>query len=599
DEYFTTDDVAQEMKLRYSMANEYGFYLAPGLAQRLGAAELTTRVKAIHAFKAIADDAVMPLITLLRHPDGSTVLGAISALKAIKNSAAVPMLKLVAETGADAQIKKAALEAVQEISPGAASQSAYDLLVTQAKTFYLDSRYMSRTHHEPVTWKLEGDALTYADVHSWALNELRAEQLLEVAMAQPGDDASARALFASVSIAQWVEYDAIRDQSQDEATQNELRSEEPKMLGIRIRANMESEPIILGALAGAMRDNRPLVAIGAIQVLNDRFPRGNRADTIPSVLAEAQNFPHRGVRFAASECIAYMNPKSSFSSADKVIPNLNEGLVEAGGRLALLVLEDQDDENTAREKLRLSNVASFNVPNALDALHDALAFPHDLIILGMQTQGMMTGELIGRLRNDPRTQAVPILVMADDDMLTKAEQAFGNMAESGVQIVNYSIRPEALRDDVIAPLFAGNSDPRSRDIEIAGRAAEAIDFLATLNAGRDTIFDLSSTDRALVEVLENRTDIVRIPACHAVGKLGFADAIAPLKQILHEGDASSVDLRVAAIDALGKVSRVAGSNDPEIAELLEAGLTSDEPMIRKVSASAIGNAGVKPAVYRD
>ncbi len=600
DAYFSTDDMEEEMRLRYTLANQYGAYLAPGLAERIGASELTVRVKAIHGFAVLSADAVMPLCALLHHEDGSTVLGAIAALKAIKNPAAIPALKRVAETGTDAEIQRAASGAIAAINPQENSKSAYELLVQQAERFYLDSRYMHLTHHDPVIWSLTDGKLGYTDVHAWALNELRAEQVLDAASDLPGDDTMAQILHTSASLAQWAEYSAVRQRAQDEASQNELRIEEPKMRSIRNRARMLSNQNIAGVLAQAMTHDRPLVAIGALEVMREVYPAGKRAASIEGPLSQALTYDHRGVRFAAAECVAYRNPSSSFANSDRVIPNLNEALVEAGGRVALTVFSDQENQNNAKEKLRASNVAAFNIAGSLDALHAAQSYPHDLIILSSKTEGMLTSDLIARLRADYRTKSVPILIVVDNSEVVAAKADYQGFADDGVQVVSYSVDPIRLRNDVINPLFESSDDARSRDIAIAGRAAEAIATLASHDAGRDTIFDLTACERSLVSVLENRSDEVRIPASRAAGILAVKAAEPLLIDIVLQGDANSVDVRVAAMDALGKINYGKGEGaSAQFVEAVKAALSSEDARLEKVGAESVGSANISPAVLKN
>ncbi|MFQ5655211.1 MAG: HEAT repeat domain-containing protein, partial [Planctomycetota bacterium] len=167
-EYFMTDDVMKKYKLLMTSVSEHGVYLIPGIVERLGEPEQDLRVRAIRALTRISDDAVMPLTRVLHHPDPRVVLGAIASLQKIKNPAAVPSLKWVAESSDDMIIRQAALDVARAIAPRISEESAYGLLQMQAKRFYSDSGYMSRTYHDAVIWELKDGALSFRNVHSWA-----------------------------------------------------------------------------------------------------------------------------------------------------------------------------------------------------------------------------------------------------------------------------------------------------------------------------------------------------------------------------------------------------------------------------------------------
>lgn len=602
-QYFSGDDIMKRTRALMPAVSTHGVYLLPGLVERLAVPEIGTRVNAIQAISRISDDAVLPLTRVLHHDDSTVLLGAIASLKKIGNKAAVPSLKWLAETTSDQVVMGAAVDAITALDPSgmAASKSAYDLLVGQAGMFFRNSSYMSRTYHDPIIWKLDGGALGYSDQADWAINELRAEQLLADALGLDGELEPARVLNACNKFAQYTEFRAVRDLTArkvkagqaDESKLAEIRSQELEMNRIRYQfPASQPREILTGALARAMDERRPEVAIEVLNTIRDSVTVGSRASSVPSEIQRAQTFDHRGVRFAASECLARMNPSAPFDGSELVINNLAEGLVEAGARVALTIIPDQEDALLISGLLRMANLVSFHEATGWDGVQRAMSFPpEDLIVVGASLIGgtaengridLGTAEVIARLRADYRTKDIPILVLSSDEDLAN-NQALYVDESNNVQVVNRSIDGNRLRDEIVRPLLNSDDSERDRGVQIATRAAEAIFFLTS----RDTLYDLSAAEGALVTVLENRTDSVRIPAARALGALNVDRATPALVRICRD-DSSSVDLLEAALIALGDINQGRGAIDETIQDVLASTLAHSDVRILKASSDTRG-----------
>ncbi|MEE8142256.1 MAG: HEAT repeat domain-containing protein, partial [Planctomycetota bacterium] len=565
-----------------------------------------TRTRAIVALSKIDHDAVVPLCRALQHPEPSVAIGVIGVLRKVRDPAAIPSLNRLAQTTSDLIIRQEAEAAVKAL--GGSSQSAYDALVEQAARFYNNPNYLNPTYHDPIIWVLEGEQLKYVEVPSWALNEKRAAQLIADAITLDRGRNEGHVLFASNNFAQYREYlgqlervAELVERGEGEASEAdliELRNLEEVMNFIRTSPYSLPNNILYETLERALRERRPEVAMETIRAIRTLLPPGRRFDTVPEVLDRAQGSDHRGVRFAASECIAFMNPRGSFPGQDRVGPNLASGLKEAGHRLALTVIADDDSALQVRALLRHAQVASFNEASAFDGVRRARSSPHDLIVLDveMNDDSFPTAKIISILREGHLTKTVPILVLSND------ERDRGIYEQQNIKVISPSIDRNRLRDEVIAPLFQDREDARSQGTKIAARAARAVHFLAS----RDNILDLKPVYDALVVVLENRPDSVRIPACFAVACLSIGTAQAPLVNIFQD-ESSSVELRVAALQALGEVNRGKGSVSAVVEEIFLDAFDSSNVQIKTAAARAMGVVGnhwpnlspsVVPAIHK-
>ncbi|MGE4619585.1 MAG: HEAT repeat domain-containing protein, partial [Planctomycetota bacterium] len=336
DSYFGEEDLLERTKLLYKSISDHGVYLLPGLVDRLGQPEQTSRVLAIQAIIRMSDDAVLPLTRCLHADSQGVVTGAIAALQKINNNTAVPSLRWLAESSSDPLIQAAANGAADSLLPGSSGADAYDLLVGQAHMFSTDSRMMVRTYHDPVVWNVSGASLSYQTVEGWELNEMRAEQLLGDALSLRSDGGAALALNACNLMARWSEYSDVRhvisgqveSGDTDESELADLRSRELDMERVRCAAVAMPADVLEAALDLALADRRPQVAIDILSTMKT-FMTGLSDTPVSSSVQKALSYEHRGVRFAAARCVAFQNPSGSFNGSANVVPNLAEGLAEA------------------------------------------------------------------------------------------------------------------------------------------------------------------------------------------------------------------------------------------------------------------------------
>ena len=77
----------------------------------------------------------------------------------------------------------------------------------------------------------------------------------------------------------------------------------------------------------------------------------------------------------------------------------------------LLVEDDRDGRRLYADWLSQAGFRVVEAHNGLQALDRALEFPPDVVVTDLHIPGIDGFELTRRLRNDPRTRAVPILAV--------------------------------------------------------------------------------------------------------------------------------------------------------------------------------------------
>ena len=142
-------------------------------------------------------------------------------------------------------------------------------------------------------------------------------------------------------------------------------------------------------------------------------------------------------------------------------------------------------------------------------------------------------------------------------------------------------------NDLLVGLLA-DSDMSNGQM-IAAQAASAINRMASPGGG----FDLGGVVAGAIRALDDPSDAVRIPCCYALSKLRPVAASDALVRIVAEGDAASVDLRKAALIALGNIHRGAGAGNvaPAVVEVLEAAMETSEVDLIQAASRAMGLIG--------
>jgi PAS domain S-box-containing protein len=98
------------------------------------------------------------------------------------------------------------------------------------------------------------------------------------------------------------------------------------------------------------------------------------------------------------------------------LPGLAEAHVPQGGRRSVLCIEDNPQNRDLVEQVfaTLDDIDLTTAPDGAGGIERALADPPDLVLLDLHLPDMEGGEVLDRLRADPRTRSVPVVVVSAD-----------------------------------------------------------------------------------------------------------------------------------------------------------------------------------------
>src|SRR5262249_54421956 len=153
---------------------------------------------------------------------------------------------------------------------------------------------------------------------------------------------------------------------------------------------------------------------------------------------------------------------------------------------------------------------------------------------------------INEVRKSYRTQTTPIVVTVDPPGLDARKKLYES-EERKVWVISAESDATGFKNQVLDHLFASSDDIKAKSTRLAAQAAEALAYLSSVN----TRFPVATAGEALVKVLQNRPDEVRIPSLTALGNMGPAGAAAlPVIAQVFTATENDVKVREAAMLAM-------------------------------------------------
>lgn len=311
-------------------------------------------------------------------------------------------------------------------------------------------------------------------------------------------------------------------------------------------------------------------------------------------LVDALSYPDKRVKYAAARCLAVIDPPQPFYSHDKVIDNLMEAVGESGPRVVLVIENDLQSRNRLAGIFKRLNYMTVEAESGFEGINRARSFPaEDLIVVSTNLDrdypaDASFSQVIDVLRNDPRTQHIPVILVTE----SRRQKELADIYEGRADRVVSADLEEAGYRPILDEMFdteQAREDAKARAEEISRIAAET---LAGIDP-RHSIFRSVRAVPALIDALAGRSAQVKIPCIQALGVLRATEAIPALDSIFKDVRNSPREVRVAAADALGMIVEGAnGAISPQTFAALQEGLNDPDRNIREASGRALGKANL-------
>lgn len=615
----------------------FGRNLVPYLVPLLSDQNIARRTAVINWIATrIGLDAVPVLQAARKHPDPvvRTNVASLLGVRLLRHEVSLATLQAMIETDTSNEVKdsaKTSLTAILADLNGAGKELA-------AKEYFLDNayrRYYLNPHQNPfggplyaaMVYRLEGRQIVAEPVAPFQLGSRMARQALEEALELDNSFLEAQVLTLCNDAAQVVDYDL----NEAGAAKNETQAEMKALLDgqksyvdsvLRNRIRMWPESVLFNALDQALEDGRSDVARKLIATIRETHRSGPAPASLVKALEDSNS---RLVRIAAATTLAFWNPTArEFDSGELVVSILSEAVLSSGVRTVARVMAPGQQANRIEDMLRELNMeTSSPIETVESAVYTVESTPPDVVLIAenvtMSSRGASAlvrspgkvssgngspqngtvapgavapiSAFVREIRKSYRSANVPVVVLVPAAGIERKREQYES-AERKVWVVPDSIDRLSLEKTVFQKIFKDQDDSKAAATHVAAMAAEALAYAASVPSR----IPVKNSVKALLQVLKNRPDEVRLPCIRALGSLKAGESVGELAVVFSNAE-NAHGVRVEAMQSVGKALKgLSGGAPPVVLSAMEAGMREPDPDLRSASWYAFSNSGANASM---
>lgn len=590
-EQIRTGDYGVKRKAVSTLERDHGDFAVPTIVPVL--AETSNdeyRTELLQLLVQMGPEVTLPLIECLGSDDPALNRYICIVLGQIKDDRAAGALKGIMQSAKEEALIKAADSAWRGLGlvEAMATKSAEALFTDVAAKYYRRSpAVMKEFSANRVIWEWSDGKLTKFDVPLNLYHYYVAEANCYKALAVDPNYQPAHIWLARVHLAQSQELHATAQRGSDEA-----RVLAEKMAKADFLATSSGIDNLEEAVRACIQDKDLAVAEAGIftlgKLLTGRTFQGG-------VLAEALTSQFKVVRYAAAIAIGNLVPSSGFANDGAVTAELSRCTAESTMRSILVVDDNMETRNQLLSELRDLGYSATGAHNGETGILLAKRPPTpDLVILkttlGDADTSLSTQNVINEIKRDVRTKDMPILGLASEGRAEADKDLYGDKLAGMVKI-------PLVKDAYAGTLkdaFGDRSAGQAKALMFAEKAAKALAKLAATPGSLDPSGALGD----LIGTLSDKPDNVKLPAIAALGSIGNAEAVNPLKDLL-ANESASAEVRAAAAMAIGQICRASGSIEVDVYKALLMGLGSSDLTVSRGAGIGLGVAPLTPAQHAE
>lgn len=590
-EQLRTGDYAAKRAAVTKIQRDHGDFAVPTIAKALATSSNDDyRSELLSLVTQMGPEATLALIQCLKSEDAALKNHVIIGLGLIGDDRAAAALKCVVESpDVEEPLMKAAERSLTKLnlSEAAAARSAKELLVEMAGLYYRRAPGIMREFSaNRVVWRWEEGQLKYYEVPLYLYHLYVAEECCYDALVVDPNFRPAQIWLARIHLAQAQELAAAAAAGSDDAKALVEKLAKAEFLAASAGVDNLEEAVRLAIAEKDLSTAEAGVFLLGKLLSGKTFQGG--------ALADALVCEHKVIRYAAAIAVGNLVPTAAFANADAVTTELSRCVSESTLRSVLVVDDNLESRNQLLAELRELGYFTIGAADGAEGLLLAKRAPTcDLIImkttLADSEKGISTGEVIRELKSDVRTKDIPVIGLTPEARADADKDLFG---ERLVAVIKIPLVKDAYAV-VVKDGFTERSTDQSKALAFAEMAATALAKLAAADK-----LDPSRALGDLIGALADKPDNVKLPAIVALGAIGDASALAPLKDTF-ANESNSPEVRMAAAVALGHVCRASGNVPADVFQALLAGLGSDDLQVSAGAGKGLGIAPLTPAQRSD
>lgn len=403
-----------------------GEYAVPYLLAALGDEDRRDEfANIVQTLPMIGRPAIRPLTASLQMNQAAVKLEVIEALGKIGYFQSLPYLKYAAEKEESAEVKTAALAALDRIDSATGRLPAAELFFQLAEKYYNrdDSIAPSSEFAFANLWFWDGDGqmLSRLEVSREYFYELMAMRCCEWALkADPG---------LGKAIGLWLA-SYFRAESHGIAMPEYFGEGHAGAMTYAVTAGPE---YLMMALERAMRDKDSYVALQVVEALAVNAGSKSLLTRVgmEMPLADALRYEDRKVRYSAAIALGLAGPTEMFTGSDAIISNLSEALLKAGA-------EEMDAEMSERYSVRaMATLEDLAVKgNRVADLSGAMAALIETTKSESEPMKTAAARTLAYLSSPEAQRAIVQTAMEEGNSMAVRLAAFGSLAVSAKRNAN-------------------------------------------------------------------------------------------------------------------------------------------------------------------
>jgi HEAT repeat protein len=538
------------------------------------------------ALTHLPEDAAPAMIEGLRCPS-STVQGALAdALGQMNSRLALHALKRLAEDPSLGTSARVSVELALRTILGRRTWSAkpaVDYTLELVLAYHFGETWTilpGASETLPVwTWDTAKSKLIYTEVPRTQYGPMMAERTVLRLLAEWPTTEAAYPVWYLVKLGQWWEAQARPEGGWSPAA---LEGD------LRLLASVLGDRRLLPGLRSALDRKDYRAALGFLQGLN--LSAQARSVRIEPVFLAAMSAPDRRVAYEAALLIAGADPRAPFDGAAAIVPMLGQAMTQVIPRQIVAITPELTLLNLARSTF---GDAGFRVGEATDSARGwefVVNSPAlELVLVRAGFTNPTTEEFVRRMRTDPRTRSVPVVLLARSEVERQGLAETLGRRYPHVSAVVETAGATALRDLAVSAIEEawGRPLPAAEAHHLARRAVAALRAIGPTHP----VFPLSAAVPHLAMILGTGPEDVRLGACALLGAAADAPSQQALARAVINKDSTLAVLQ-AALANLVQAVRCSGpllSKEDVIA--LAALLDHEDATVKAQAARLVGLMG--------
>jgi len=588
----TSEDGGERFEAAMTLARTYGEFAVPGLVEYLASTDTDHKINAhLALMNRIGRDAVLPLNEALQNPNAGVRRMVVAELGTIgdERSLAAVAEAVASETDEDAKAKaSAAWNALAERYPGESGKSASDLYLQLATLYYQGEYRVTAYADKPlVVWTSRDGALRYNAVPRHLYMLKLAEEAAYDSLRTNPENQRAAALLARILLSEKLAADAVAAAGAEDEVAKKAADELSSVTGTVAALGW-------GTLSMALSDSLDSDDHGVSVALLGVMPwvYGSSDFTSDNPVVRATGSQAGAVRMAAAEAILRFNGVrqiSGYPDAAGFVSLVGSSIGEVIPRQVLVIDGNDVRRNKVLTELNNAKYNAFDARTGRDGVVRAGQYVGlDLILIAGNLPDIEALGAIARLREDPRTKNVPIVLIADASQA--ADEKWTSVYQEKVNAI--AAVPEGPGLPTEAFLQAVNGAFASPAPEAAMRyrvSAAVLDALASTEASNG-IFQWGGLQETITALLKADlpADIpVKLNATRALGNIGDAGSIAALVEQF-SGGADAAHRAAAGMAIVGICRRGEVSFEDAAFDALLRGTKDEDTGVRQAAFAALG-----------